>query len=199
MGRTSDARERLIESAKELFWSRSYTAVGVNDLCEHAGVKKGSFYHFFDSKRDLALAMIDEVDRMSIAVSDGVADSGAVGLDWILGYIEKSGGSICGEKTVRGCPLGNLALELSTQDEIIRRRLREIFDARVSFFSDALTKAMEAGQIEDVDPDETAWGILAWLQGAILLAKCRNDPELPERLAGMVRRLARARAEYAEG
>src|SRR5262245_64796679 len=59
MGRTSDTRERLIESASELWHSRSYADVGVNEICEHAGARKGSFYHFFASKQDLALAVID--------------------------------------------------------------------------------------------------------------------------------------------
>ena len=59
MGRTSDARERLIASAIDLIGARSYRAVSVDDLCAHAGVNKGSFYHFFPAKRDLALAAID--------------------------------------------------------------------------------------------------------------------------------------------
>ena len=61
MGRTSDAREILIRSAIELIHARSYSSVGVNELCEHAGVKKGSFYHFSPSKRDLTIAALDEV------------------------------------------------------------------------------------------------------------------------------------------
>ncbi len=53
MGRTSDARERIIQSSIELIHYLSYSSVGVNELCEHAGVKKGSFYHYFPSKSDL--------------------------------------------------------------------------------------------------------------------------------------------------
>ena len=53
MGRTSDARERLIATAIELIRARSYESVGVDALCNHAQVKKGSFYHFFPSKQDL--------------------------------------------------------------------------------------------------------------------------------------------------
>ena len=60
MGRTSDARERLIEAAGDLWHRRSYTDVGVGEICAEAGVQKGSFYHFFPSKQDLALAVIDD-------------------------------------------------------------------------------------------------------------------------------------------
>src|SRR5215471_10198431 len=59
MGRTSDARERLIEAIAELIWVGSYGSTSVDDICAKAGVKKGSFYHFFESKADLAIAAID--------------------------------------------------------------------------------------------------------------------------------------------
>ncbi|HTO08336.1 MAG TPA: helix-turn-helix domain-containing protein, partial [Myxococcota bacterium] len=59
MGRTSDARERLIDEASRLFHARSYESVGVQELCDAAEVNKGSFYHFFPSKEDLAAAVID--------------------------------------------------------------------------------------------------------------------------------------------
>ena len=59
MGRTSDARERLIDEAARLFHSRSYESVGVQELCDAADVHKGSFYHFFPSKEDLAGAVIE--------------------------------------------------------------------------------------------------------------------------------------------
>lgn len=61
MGRTSDARERILEAAIELIYARSYSAVGVQAICERAGVQKGSFYHFFPSKRELTLAAVDRL------------------------------------------------------------------------------------------------------------------------------------------
>ena len=53
MGRVSDARERLLNATLELIWRESYGAVTVDAICERAGVKKGSFYYFFDSKSQL--------------------------------------------------------------------------------------------------------------------------------------------------
>ncbi|MBI3351289.1 MAG: TetR/AcrR family transcriptional regulator [Nitrospirae bacterium] len=60
MGRTSDAKERLLKSAIDLIYSRSYAGVSVQDICEHADVKKGSFHYFFKTKRDLALAALEQ-------------------------------------------------------------------------------------------------------------------------------------------
>src|SRR6266478_1739603 len=60
MGRVSDAKERLMEAVRELVWTGSYGSTTIDQICEKAGVKKGSFYYFFDSKAELAEAAIDE-------------------------------------------------------------------------------------------------------------------------------------------
>src|SRR6266480_4593115 len=59
MGRVSDAKERLMEAVGELIWTGSYGSTTIDQICEKAGVKKGSFYYFFDSKADLAATAID--------------------------------------------------------------------------------------------------------------------------------------------
>ena len=61
MDTVTDTRQRIIDSARELIYARSYTDVGVQQICDNAGVKKGSFYHFFPSKRDLTLAVLDQL------------------------------------------------------------------------------------------------------------------------------------------
>src|SRR5262249_40683539 len=60
MGRASDAKERLMEAVGELIWTGSYGGTTIDGICSKAGVKKGSFYYFFDSKADLADAAIQE-------------------------------------------------------------------------------------------------------------------------------------------
>ena len=59
MAPTNSTKERILTSALDLIYARSYADVGVQEVCEQAGVKKGSFYHFFPSKRDLTLAALD--------------------------------------------------------------------------------------------------------------------------------------------
>ena len=60
MTQVRDTRQRLLDTAEKLFYARSYEDVGVQEICREAGVKKGSFYHFFPSKRDLTLAILDD-------------------------------------------------------------------------------------------------------------------------------------------
>ena len=60
MGRVSDAKERLMEAVLELIWKGSYGSTTIDQICEKAGVKKGSFYYFFDSKAELAETALDE-------------------------------------------------------------------------------------------------------------------------------------------
>ena len=59
MGRVSDAKERLMNAVRELIWAGSYGGTTIDHICEKAGVKKGSFYYFFDSKADVAEAALD--------------------------------------------------------------------------------------------------------------------------------------------
>src|SRR5213595_2248878 len=59
MGRVSDAKERLMDAVGELIWKGSYGSTTIDQICEKAGVKKGSFYYFFDSKADVAVAALD--------------------------------------------------------------------------------------------------------------------------------------------
>ena len=58
MGRVSDAKEKLMEAVSELIWTGSYGSTTIDQICEKAGVKKGSFYYFFKSKSELAAAAV---------------------------------------------------------------------------------------------------------------------------------------------
>src|SRR5207245_411864 len=147
MGRLSDAKDKLLNSALDLIYARSYAAVGVQELCEHAGVKKGSFYHFFPSKRDLTLAALDR--QWEIAkrmVWEPAFSKHRSPLKQIEQSFDRLFEVQCGVKErtghVHGCPFGNLALELSTQDGVIRRTVYRIFGEVAAYFERALREAV---------------------------------------------------------
>src|SRR5277367_1687751 len=86
MGRTSNARERLLQVAFELIWQQSYGSVSVDDICDRAKVKKGSFYYFFPSKSDLAVAAYEEHWQQKRPVYDQTFSSQVPPLERIENY-----------------------------------------------------------------------------------------------------------------
>src|ERR1700709_1112369 len=72
MGRISDARERLMKAVLELIWTGSYGSTTIDSICDKAGVKKGSFYYFFESKADLAIAALEEAYEPKRAEMDSI-------------------------------------------------------------------------------------------------------------------------------
>lgn len=196
MGRTSDARERLIESGGSLMHQRGYTAVGVSEVCAHAGVNKGSFYYFFPSKQELAKAVIDDYWQQYSSLLDALVSGEGSALQRIRSFFEMSYQSQLESKescgSVLGCPFGNFALEMSTQDEVIREEVRRHFDRYASQFEAVLNEAIDAGDLPAQDAAKSARSILALLQGGLMMAKMNNDPEALHDLIDQAMLLVRA-------
>lgn len=191
MGRTSDARERLIATAIELIRARSYEAVGVDALCNHAQVKKGSFYHFFPSKQDLMLAALDRYwDIMQERVFERAFLPGLPPLQRIEQAFRLVAQSQADTQRLKGqvtgCAIGNLASELSTQYPEIRQKLAGFFERMADYFQAALAEAAARGEWSG-DPPATAQSLVAFLYGSLMLAKTGNDAAMLERLFLQVR------------
>ncbi|RKN35577.1 TetR/AcrR family transcriptional regulator [Micromonospora musae] len=187
MGRTSDARNKILEAAATLIEQRGYSALGVAEICSTAGVPKGSFYYFFESKQALALTVIDEhwsAQRrqwVELLSSDRDPLRRLRDLFEATEEVQRAGQQKAG--LVTGCLFGNLALELSTQAEEIRSRLQEIFDAQIDLIEQVVVEAKERGQAAAaVDARDAARSIVAQIEGRALLAKLLNDPAQLEAL-----------------
>ena len=187
MSAIKDTRERIIDVAKSRFHNRSYADVGIKEICDMAAIQKGSFYHFFPSKRDLVLAVIDEfaIDWANGFVAEAFDPSlpPMERIDYVIDaayFWQKSNKDLNGH--IPGCLFGNLALEISTQDDVLRAKLNAVFTTAKDRFKDTLDEAVEQGTIPPLDSDVTAEAMLAYLEGMILLAKAENDPEVIYRL-----------------
>lgn len=181
MARSSDGRERLIEAGVELFSQRPYGSIGVAELCARAGVNKGSFYYFFPSKEALALAVIDRHWTWQKGVWTGILDGPGTMLERLRGLFDATAemqvDAVTGTGWVAGCLFGNLALEVSSQNEPVRAALQEIFDEQIELISSRLGAAVESGDLPALpDVDAAAKAIVAQLEGLVLFAKVFNDP-----------------------
>lgn len=180
MGRTSDARERILAAGADLFGRRSYASIGVAEICAAAGVPKGSFYYFFPSKQALALEVVDrhwEWQRgewVRILSTAGPVVERLRGL--FVATAEMQSEALKGTGAVVGCLFGNLALEVSAQDDPVRERLQEIFEEQIDIVEKALLDAEDAGELALGDARESAKAIVAQIEGLVLFAKLYNDP-----------------------
>jgi len=183
MDAANDTRQRIITAAQQLIYSRSYNEVGVQEICDHANVKKGSFYHFFPSKRDLALAVLDQSQAfmhetiINKSFLDDIPPLARIERFFTTIYefhkqVKENTGSVF------GCPFGNFGSEMSTQDEDIRSKVDNILSTSEKPFVKALTEAVERGDLPAIDTAATARAIFAYVEGIMLYAKTCNDPEL---------------------
>jgi TetR/AcrR family transcriptional repressor of nem operon len=180
MGRTSDARERLMDAAYDLIWEHSYGAVTIDAICERAGVKKGSFYYFFDSKSDLAVAAIDAwwVERK--ALLDKIFRPEVAPLDRLRGYLDfiarRQADAFKTTGQVLGCPLFTLGAEIATQDDRIRSRICNFIDCMMVCVEQAIADGQASGEIEGSDARAKAQFFLAYYEGVLTRARIENDP-----------------------
>ncbi|PZQ44154.1 MAG: TetR/AcrR family transcriptional regulator [Micavibrio aeruginosavorus] len=180
-------RQKLIETAKTLIWTSSYGAVSVDDICKAANVKKGSFYHYFPSKQDLAMAVMDEYQSYKIEsimkpvfAADKPFAQQVDDMDDVIIKDNKSNLEIHG--FVCGCPLAALGSEMIGEEEqAIRLRVEELFHECQKYMINAIASAVETNQIPHVDPKEKSEEVHDFLTGLMIMARIHNSLDGLER------------------
>jgi TetR/AcrR family transcriptional regulator, transcriptional repressor for nem operon len=189
MGRVSDAKDRLMGAVRELIWEGSFGSTTIDQICDKAGVKKGSFYYFFDGKADLAMAALDAEWQIRRAELDTIFSPMVPPLDRLRRYCEYGYRlqvqirAKCG--CVLGCPLLSLGVEISTLEDKLRMKVQELLDYKRTYLESAIRDAHGAGLIHAPDPAAKARMLFAYFEGLLTEARIRNKLEvLQEALPG---------------
>jgi TetR/AcrR family transcriptional repressor of nem operon len=189
----SESKRKLLEAAIDLIWKSSYGAVSVDDICEKAGVNKGSFYYAFKSKSDLAVAAYERYWENKRAKMDGIYSPQVPPLQRLDNLMK----AIADDQLARyreygkmpGCPFCSLGSELSTQDENIRLAADKI-GMKMARYNESLIRDLAAdGLVETTNPAELAQEVGAYLTGVLMQAKIENSPKHLDRLKHGVLRL----------
>lgn len=177
-----ETRGKLLETALLLMWENSYGSVSVDDICARAEVRKGSFYHFFPSKADLTVAAFEKNWEYIRAKMDQAFSPQFSPLERFDQYAkslyegQKEKKAKCGKAC--GCPYASLGMELSTQDEKIRKEVQLIFDRKHRYFESALHDAEREGSIPPGDHAAKARELHSLVVGLLAQVKIYNDPEI---------------------
>jgi TetR/AcrR family transcriptional repressor of nem operon len=180
-------RQKLIDTATGLLWTSSYGAVSVDDICRKADVKKGSFYHYFSSKLELAVVAMEEyfetyckpdMDRIFAANTsldeqiDALADS-------ILEEqrkVREMYGHVC------GCPMAALGSEMVGEENIkLAKKIEEMFERFKVYLYDAISAAIDAGTLPPMDARYKTEEVHDFITGQMMVARVHNSLEGLER------------------
>lgn len=179
MKRAGDTRERLLRTASDLIWRTSYRATGVDAICRACGVQKGSFYHHFESKEALTLAAVEGIWSGFKTLMDECFSPSLPPMERFRRFLEaevksqtearRRTGIVC------GCPIFQLGSEMGTQDPALRRRIDEVLATMQRYFVTAIRDGQAEGVVPPGDPAVLASMILAITEGAMTLARIRDD------------------------
>lgn len=171
-------RSRILDAAAELFQDRGYSASGMQTIFEKADVTSGGFYHHFESKKDLGLAVIRE--RVAEAVQQTwiapvvAAPSTISGLKSVFGSIASE---LDANQAVRGCPLNNLTLEMAYADADFQELLEEIFANWQRELERVIKRDQKAGVLSRTSPRKTAAFVIAVYSGAMAMSKVKQSSD----------------------
>lgn len=188
MGRTSDAKQRLMNAVTELIWIGSYGSTTIDQICERAGVKKGSFYYFFDSKATLAEEALQTGWDEYRARLDPIFSPSRTPLQRIRDYCEFEYQEQLQLKqqygVALGCPICTLGTEISTLESSLCRKVNEIMQQSRRYFETTIRDAHAEGFIHAPNPTAKAFLVYTYIEGLLTQARIQNDVEVLRQMEG---------------
>src|SRR5512139_2032486 len=169
--RSEETRSRILEAAIKLFSNRGYNKASVDDICAEAGISKGAFYHHFESKQGLFLALLDgwlkTIDNAIEASKDKTAPETFLAMTGAFPYIFQTAG--------QGLPMFLEFWLQASRDEKIWQASIAPYRRYHQYFTSLIEKGVAEGSFVEVDPELAARMIVSMAMG--LLLQSLLDPE----------------------
>jgi AcrR family transcriptional regulator len=170
-----DTRERIVEAARQLFFEQGYTATGIAQILKHSGVNSGSLYYFFPTKEELLVAVLERYKQMLEPAVLAPAYARAVDpIERLFAVLDGYRQLLAKTEFRLGCPIGNLAIEMSNTHPQVRKLVVENFDAwRVAIRH--LIELAKDRLPPEVESDVLAQFVLATMEGSVMLARAYHS------------------------
>ncbi len=182
-----DTREAIVESARELFFDQGYTATGIAQILKRSGANSGSLYHFFPTKEDLLVAVLEKYKGMLWPMVLEPAFSRVVDpIERLFAVLNGYRQLLMATNFRLGCPIGNLALEMSNTHPQVRNLIVENFDGWRKAISQLVIDASDRLPAE-VDAEALSFFVLATMEGSVMLARAHQKIEPFDAAIGSLR------------
>lgn len=183
MNKPHDTKQKLLDTAIDLVWQSSYSNVGVNEICEKAGVTKGCFYHYFDSKAALFQAasehawekMKSDMDAIFSPEHDALTQL----VSWLDYIIEKQRKNLGRGNPVSGCPFFTSGAQCGSEEQVVRQAALKYAEKAI-LYNTALVRALQAeGHLEGrIDPVRLGRMMSHYVQGLLLYGRVMGDLDI---------------------
>ncbi|QGY40842.1 TetR family transcriptional regulator [Pseudodesulfovibrio cashew] len=176
---SEETRQRIIEAGADLVHQKGFNNTGLKDILRAADVPKGSFYFYFANKEAFGIAIVDHFSKGFRDMTDAIRrDTSLTPLEKVRAIFHALGKHFKDHGYTRGCPLGNLAQEMSDLSEPFRASLSSALDGMAGIFAELVAEAQAAGEVStDLDPHDTGIFIVESSHGALIRMKVSKSDE----------------------
>jgi len=174
-GSATTTRSRLLHTARALFHAQGYGATGLAQILREAQVNSGSLYHYFNSKEDLLIGVLELYrDNIWPMLLQPVFDRHADPFDRVFALLDAYREQLLSSGFQSSCPIGNLALELSEFQPRARELVEANFEQWRTIVRDCLTDAADR-LAPETDLDQLATFVLTTMEGGVMLSRSYRD------------------------
>ena len=175
-------KQRILDTASNLFWKHSYHGLNMNAISKEAGVNKATVYGYFSSKEELVIATIRSNHRKAKAnLFEPCLQQNEHPLEQLQWFYQAlhqlSQKAIDNDGFYPGCPFINVAMELATANPTVREAVQDVFDDQASFYGQIVQNAIDHKLCDsNIDQSQTIKALMATMNGALVMAKVHNSP-----------------------
>lgn len=171
----TQTKTRILNSAYELMLSQGYAATGVKEICTQAKVSKGSFYHFFETKQDCALAMLWHHMKEAEELLGGMDINQFEPIEAALRYVQYIE-DLSSDVFKQGCLFGSFALELAESHPELRTEVAKIFNTLTDYYEAIFQPISQACPGPDSPTArQLAEQLITVIEGGVVLSKAHGD------------------------
>lgn len=180
-------RDKLVESARHLFWAKGYEATGISEILREAGVNSGSLYYFFRTKEQLLLAVLDQyIELLHPQVMEPAFAQTDDPIERVFAVMDGYRQMLVLTECRQGCPIGNLALEMSEKSDAVRKKIAINFENWREAIHGCLQEAADRF-VSGVNLDQLSSFFLTVMEGAVMQARAHRNLQPYEDAMTMMR------------